>query len=139
MNTIQFKKLHPDAKAPSRAHPTDAGFDLYALRTWKVGVSPQTCGTGVAVAIPDGYVGILKERSSIRDRGLVLSGGVIDAGYTGEIMATFHKLDEFSREYEPGEKCCQLLIIPCPQFEMQEVNELPKSERGEKGFGSTGN
>lgn len=141
MNPIlKFKKLHPDAVAPAKAHPADAGFDLVAISAdylppnYKVVVYK----TGLAVQIPDGHVGLLMMRSSVRNAGLILVGGVIDAGYTGEISVQFQALGNGQRVYSVGDKVAQLVVLPLPQFELVEASELDASPRGAKGFGSTG-
>jgi dUTP pyrophosphatase len=137
---LRFKKHIATATAPRKSHPTDAGFDLTSA-----GVLPiqrpnvETHTTGIAVEIPEGYVGLLKERSSIRKRGLVLLGGVIDAGYTGIIEVSFlHNV--FALPYLEGEHICQLVIVPLAQFDgVEEVSSLAElGDRGAEGFGSTG-
>lgn len=138
--TLKFKKFHPNATAPRKAHPHDAGFDLTSvgeLPSDRRDVSIHT--TGIAVEIPEGYVGILKERSSIRKHGLVLLGGVIDAGYAGIIEVSF-LCSPGATPYLEGERICQLVIVPLAQFEgAEEVAELAEiGERGAGGFGSTG-
>lgn len=136
---VAVKKLHWNAMLPVKAHDSDAGFDLFAHRIdsddkWKI-----VYGTGIAVSIPQGYVGLIFMRSSVRDKCLSLANavGVIDSGYTGEIMLTFREVcDGFS--YKVGEKIGQLVIMQLPQIEIQEVDELPKTQRGTGGHGSTG-
>lgn len=135
---IQFRKFSPQAVTPTRAHPFDAGWDIVAVSVnFLSGI--WIYKTGLGAAIPPGFVGILKERSSIRNRGMVLLGGVIDSGFTGEIEVSFICCSGNFYPYQPGEKICQLLIVPiAPVEEFEEVLLLPESQRGANGFGSTG-
>ncbi len=103
-----------------------------------------TYGTGLAIEIPEGFVGLVFPRSSIRKTDLSLSNsvGIIDSGYRGEIQATFNQKSLSSKSgsflYGVGDRICQIMIIPHPTIEFQEVEELTNTERGEGGFGSTG-
>lgn len=138
---VKIKKLHPSATIPEYAKKGDAGLDL-VVTTIKDEAYQVTYGFGIAVEIPEGYVGLVFPRSSIKKTDMVLSNsvGVIDSGYRGEIMATFKKLaGTVSQKYFVGERAAQLLIIPYPQIEFEEAATLSYSERGEGGFGSTGN
>ena len=138
---IKIKKLHPSAEIPKYAKAGDAGLDL-VVTTIKDEVYQVTYGFGIAVEIPEGYVGLVFPRSSIKKTDMVLSNsvGVIDSGYRGEIMATFKKLaGTVSQKYFVGERAAQLLIIPYPQVEFEEAETLSDSDRGTGGFGSTGN
>lgn len=142
--TLKFKKLSEKAVMPTKAHKSDAGLDLTA-----VGISTQIneCGqlcivyhTGLAVEIPEGYVGLLFPRSSIYKKSLAQTNsvGVIDSGYRGEIMAVFKTTtDVIPAVYKEGERFCQLVIIPIPDIEVEEADELSESERGENGYGSS--
>lgn len=137
---VKFKKLQDNAVIPSYATAGDAGLDMVAtdLRDWHDQVVYMT---GIAVEIPEGHVGLLFPRSSIRKYQLSLSNsvGVIDSGYRGEIQFTFNKTSgPASQKYKIGERIGQLVIIPYPIIEAVEVAELSDSERGEGGFGSTG-
>jgi dUTP pyrophosphatase len=152
---VRIKKLHPNAVIPSYAKEGDAGMDLVATEILKDTPEQITYGTGLAMEIRDGYVGLVFPRSSIRKTGLQLSNsvGVIDSGYRGEIQATFNKVfggermyDEMkvkeiqpNEYYKVGDRIAQIIIIPYPQIQFEEVDELSDSERGEGGFGSTGN
>lgn len=138
---LQVKRLHPDAVLPSRAHPNDAGLDLYVHRfTVDDDMEQQTCHTGVAVRVPDGHVGLLFARSSITERSVRLANavGVIDAGYTGELKLVFDTRDACGFYYGTGDRCAQLVVVPIPTIELVEVDALPVSARGTGGFGSTG-
>jgi len=138
---VKIKKLHPNAVKPKYAKENDAGMDLVATQIISETPSQITYGTGLAIEIPDGMVGLVFPRSSIRNTGLTLSNsvGVIDAGYRGELQATFNKngvnLHEF---YKVGDRICQIIIVPHPIIQIVEVNELSESSRGIGGFGSTG-
>ena len=140
---VKIKKLSPEAVIPTYAKEGDAGMDLVAT-SMKFDGTQITYGTGLAIEIPEGFVGLVFPRSSIRKTNLQLSNsvGVIDSGYRGELQATFNKvqgIDNVEREnYKVGDRVCQIIIIPFPPIEFNEVNELSNTERGEGGFGSTG-
>lgn len=135
---VKFKKLHEDAVAPGYAKDGDAGLDLTATHmTFEESFIEY--GTGIAVEIPNGYVGLVFPRSSVSKKEnfyLKNSVGVIDSGYRGEIKLRFNKSDNY---YQAGEKVGQLIIIPYPTIELEEVDELSSTDRGQGGFGSTGN
>lgn len=140
---VRFKKLSPDAVIPTKAHPTDAGFDLVATsEDFKEGV--YVYGTGIAVEIPEGYVGLVFPRSSIAKKDLFLSNsvGVIDSHYRGEIMFKFRmaRAQEYVKDpiYSVGERIGQIIIIPFPDVVFSEADELSETDRGEGGYGSTG-
>ncbi len=138
---VKIKKVHPNAVIPSYAKESDAGLDLVATSIISNTTFQITYGLGIALEIPEGFVGLVFPRSSIRNTELTLSNsvGVIDSGYRGELQATFNKsngLDSIS--YKVGDRVCQIMIIPHPIIELFEVNELSESARGEGGFGSTG-
>jgi dUTP pyrophosphatase len=138
---VKIKKLHQDAVIPVYAKPGDAGLDLTAIsEVWNKDNTMVTYGTGLAVEIPEGYVGLLFPRSSVSKTTLNLANsvGVIDSGYRGEIMFKFRYLEE-GMIYDIEERIGQLIIMPYPQVEFEEVEELSSTERGEGGFGSTGN
>jgi dUTP pyrophosphatase len=138
---INIKKINPNAVTPTYAKVGDAGMDLVATKIISNGTFDVTYGTGLAMEIPEGFVGLVFPRSSIRNTELTLSNsvGVIDSGYRGEIQATFKKTNGLdSLAYRVGDRICQIMIIPHPTIEFEEVNELNNTERGEGGFGSTG-
>jgi len=141
---VKIRKVHPDAVIPSYAKSGDAGLDLVATTIISETLGSITYGLGIALEIPEGFVGLVFPRSSIRKTNLQLSNsvGVIDSGYRGELQATFNKIqgiDNVEREnYKVGDRVCQIMIIPHPTIELNEVNELSNTERGEGGFGSTG-
>jgi dUTP pyrophosphatase len=138
---VRIKKLNENAVIPSYAKDGDAGMDLIA--TSIIGEEPFqiTYGLGIALEIPKGFVGLVFPRSSIRKTDLSLTNcvGVIDSGYRGELQATFRKHKGVaSKTYEVGDRVAQIMIIPHPPIEFDEVDELSDTERGEGGFGSTG-
>lgn len=131
-------KLDTGARMPTRAHDTDAGLDLYAMEAATIpprGIA--TFDTGVHVAIPAGYVGLLTSKSGLMAKGIT-SRGTIDCGYTGSIRAVLfnHRKTEVKIEY--GQKITQLVIVPCLTPDLERVDILEDSERGNGGFGSTG-
>jgi dUTP pyrophosphatase len=141
---VNIKKIHPEAVIPSYAKSGDAGMDLVATSIISETPSQITYGLGIALERPEGFVGLVFPRSSIRKTRLQLSNsvGVIDSGYRGELQATFNKItttiENQKNDYKVGDRVCQITIIPYPPIEFNEVNELSNTERGEGGFGSTG-
>lgn len=145
MLNVLVKRLHPDAKLPTKGSAEAACFDLTVL-----GVASDVSGwivhTGIAVALPPGYVMLVYPRSGTgANLGLTLRNGtgVIDSDYRGEIILKLHtgngaRADEISRALQPGSRIAQAMIIPIPEVALQEVLELPASDRGTGGFGSTG-
>ena len=135
---VNIKKLHPDAVIPKYAKPGDAGLDLTAVDVDADG-STLTYKTGLAVEIPPWHVGLLFPRSSVYKTGQTLTNcvGVIDSGYRGEIMLKY-TLSPYQREYDIGDRVGQLIIMPYPRIDFQEVEKLIPTERGDGGYGSTG-
>ena len=137
---VRFKKLSERAVTPQYAKPGDAGMDMVATSLVKNEVFYEY-GTDIAVEIPEGYVGLVFPRSSISKTKQILANhvGVVDSGYRGEIKFRFKKLDWDSGEvYNVGDKVGQLIIIPYPTIELEEVSELSETNRGSNGFGSSG-
>jgi dUTP pyrophosphatase len=137
---VRFKKLSEKAVTPKYAKPGDAGMDMVATSLVKSEVFYEY-GTDIAVEIPEGYVGLLFPRSSISKTKQILANhvGVVDSGYRGEIKFRFKKLDWDNGEvYEIGDKIGQLLVIPYPTIELEEVSELSETQRGSDAFGSSG-
>ena len=141
---VKFKRLYPSAIAPTKAHDTDAGFDLYVHDfsiEWAAGSSRIVAyRAGIAIEIPPGYFGMLVPRSSVYATSQVLSNsvGIIDAGYRGEIIGRFMWPYRVAIEYKRRERFAQLLILPLPAVELVEADELSPSQRGQGGFGSSG-
>lgn len=139
---VKIKKLVEDAKIPAYSKPGDAGLDLTAVTRELDSNGNLVYGTGLAIEIPQGYVGLLFPRSSNSKTNLYLTNhvGVVDSGYRGEIMLKYKTVDQFGKNvYDVGDRVGQLIIIPYPQIEFQEVEELSSTERGVGGYGSTGN
>ena len=139
---VAFRKLRDDAVVPSRAYDGDAGLDLASCE--HVVLEPgarATVGTGLAVAVPDGYAGFVQPRSGLAARHgitIVNAPGLVDAGYRGEVRVVLLNTD--AREpfvVEPGMRIAQLVVVPVASAEPVEVEELPESERGVRGFGSS--
>ena len=138
---VRIKKLSETAVIPTYAKDGDAGMDLVATRIISNTTFDVSYGTDLAMEIPKGFVGLVFPRSSVRKYELALSNsvGVIDSGYRGELQATFKKENGLdSLAYKVGDRIAQIVIIPYPPIEFDEVAELSDTERGEGGFGSTG-
>jgi len=141
---VKIKKLHPNAVKPKYAKESDAGMDLVATEIISNTTFQVTYGIGLAIEIPDGMVGLIFPRSSIRKTRLQLSNsvGVIDSGYRGELQATFNKItttiENQKNDYKVGDRIAQIIIVPHPIIQIVEVDELSESSRGIGGFGSTG-
>ncbi|MBI2810662.1 MAG: dUTP diphosphatase [Candidatus Melainabacteria bacterium] len=136
---IEILKVSPEAVLPTRAHPDDAGLDLYNLDD--VHLEPgmgKTVKTGIALALPAGHVGLVADRSSLGKKGIKTAGGVIDAGYRGEIHIVLWNLSPEAVQLKRGERIAQLLILPIATPAVQEVSTLDETLRGTKGFGSSG-
>jgi dUTP pyrophosphatase len=141
---IQFKKLVPTAQKPKFGKPGDAGADLVATSVdfSRDSNNQIVYGTGLAVEIPEGMVGLVFPRSSIRnyDLSMANSVGVIDSGYRGEITVTFNLKNpkDIQEIYVEGDRIGQLVIVPVPLIQYVEVDELSETQRGTEGHGSTG-
>ena len=136
---VNIKKLHSDAIIPQYAKEGDAGLDLTAVDVSTDKYDCFTYHTGLAVEIPVWHVGLLFPRSSVYKTGQSLTNcvGVIDSGYRGEIMMKF-SLSSNRNEYQIGDRIGQLIIMPYPRIDFEEVDELTPTERGNGGYGSTG-
>lgn len=139
---IKIKKLQDIAVTPSYAKPGDAGMDLTAVSKTVVneeGYGYIEYGTGIAVEIPEGFVGFILPRSSISKTGMILANSVatIDSGYRGELLCRFKHVPN-SVEYNLGDKVAQLVVLPYPIVEFEEVQELTQTVRQAGAFGSTG-
>lgn len=152
---VNIKKLHPDAVIPTYAKPGDAGMDLVATTVELLDKHYIEYGTGLAVEIPEGYVGLVFPRSSNSKKDLQLCNavGVIDSSYRGEIKLRFRRIPRITEElntefgyshafvcdtYAVGDRVGQIMILPYPKILFHEVQELSSTERGTSGFGSSG-
>lgn len=138
-NLLPVRRLDPAALLPTRAHADDAGLDLYALEDAVVEPGAGLLlRTGVAVAVPVGHVGLVCDRSSLARRGLKTAGGVIDAGYRGELGVLVWNLSREAQHVKKGERCAQMLVIPIATPAPVDSEDLGDTLRGAGGFGSTG-
>jgi dUTP pyrophosphatase len=139
---LPVRRLRADATLPARAYAGDAGFDLAACERVELGPGERAgVPTGLAVAIPEGYAGFVQPRSGLAARDgltIVNTPGLIDSGYRGELVVILLNTDrEVPFVVEPGMRIAQLVVLPMPEVELVEVDELPASERGVRGFGSS--
>lgn len=137
---VQIKKLTDTAVLPHYEHPGDAGLDCYADSAYVIEPGERTLvSTGIAMAIPDGYVGLVWDKSGLATNfGLTTLAGVIDSSYRGELHVLLHNIGDVTYHIEAGKKIAQLLVQPIIQPELEQVDELDATSRGENGFGSTG-
>ena len=137
---IKIKKLNPDAKLPTYGQVGDAGMDFYALEEVIFPVNKQArVHTGIALEIPDGYVGLIWDKSGVSfNLGLKVMGGVIDSGYRGEIIMSMLNTSEKEVKIEKGQKFTQMIIQKFEHCDIVEVGELSDTARGAGREGSTG-
>jgi dUTP pyrophosphatase len=139
---LLIQRLRDDAVVPAQAYAGDAGLDLAACDRVEIGAGERALvGTGLAVAIPDGYAGFVQPRSGLAaEHGITVlnTPGLIDPGYRGEVRVILHNSDASTPfVVEPGMRIAQLVVVPLAEIEPIEVDELPASERGVRGFGSS--
>lgn len=134
---VKFKKLDPKAVPPYRKDPLDAGWDLTAVSKTISLNNKIVYNTGIAVEIPKGYVGLLFPKSGVSNKDLILSNcvGVIDSSYRGPIIVNYTETGDKNHVYQVNDRICQLIIMPYPEIEWEETNELSNTFRGDKGFG----
>ena len=142
MTDVLVQRLHPDARTPAAAYPGDAGLDLAAVEEATIPPGGRVViGTGLAVAIPAGHAGFVQPRSGLAARHgitVVNSPGLIDSGYRGELRVVLQNTDgERPFQVRVGDRIAQLVVLAVPVVAVQEVEELPGSERAERGFGSS--
>lgn len=131
--------LDAGARMPERAHPEDAGLDLFSPEAVKVPArGSAVIDTGVHVEIQNGYAGMIKSKSGLNIKHGIISDGVVDAGYTGSIRVKLYNLSDEDYMVELGDKISQLVIVPVVTPDVDIVGEIGGSERGKNGFGSTG-
>lgn len=136
---MKVQKLRNTATIPTKAHLGDLGYDVYADTqvTLQPGVQ-RLIPTGIAVKLPEGWGGLIKDRSSMAMRGLIVHAGVIDEGYRGEIKVLLRNVTMQTIVLQRGDKIAQLVPIRTTEFYIKEVDDLDETERGARGFGSTG-
>jgi dUTP pyrophosphatase len=139
---LPIQRLRPDAVVPGRAYSGDAGLDLSSCERVELAPGERALvPTGLAVAIPEGYAGLVQPRSGLAAKhgiSIVNTPGLVDSGYRGELLVNLVNTDKRDAfVVEPGMRIAQLVIIPIPELELVEVEELPESERGARGFGSS--
>ena len=142
MIELAFQRLRKEAIVPVRAYPGDAGLDLAACERVELGPGERAVvGTGLAVAIPEGYAGFVQPRSGLASRhgiSVVNAPGLIDSGYRGEVRVVLLNTDRAETfVVEPGMRIAQLVVLEVPQLELVETEKMPESERGVRGFGSS--
>jgi dUTP pyrophosphatase len=142
MTELPIHRLHPDAVLPERAYPGDAGLDLSACERVELGPGERALvGTGLAVAIPKGHAGFVQPRSGLASRHgitIVNAPGLVDSGYRGELRVVLLNTDrEHAFVVEPGMRIAQLVVLPVAAPDPVEVDALPETERGVRGFGSS--
>ena len=142
MIELPIRKLRQDAVVPARAYDGDAGLDLSACERVELGPGERaTVPTGLAVAIPEGYAGYVQPRSGLAAKhgiSIVNTPGLVDSGYRGELKVILLNTDAAERfVVEPGMRIAQLVVVPVPGIHLVEVEDLPGSERGVRGFGSS--
>ena len=137
---MKFKvMLDENAKMPTKAHETDAGFDLYTPKGVLVYEKDSAViDTGVHIEIPKGYVGFLKSKSGLNVKNGITGEGVIDAGYTGSIVAKLYNNGDEDVFFDAGQKIIQIVFLPIPEVELELADSFDNTERGDNGFGSSG-
>ncbi len=142
MMKLRIKKINPGARLPVYGHAGDAGMDLFAAEEVVLGAGEvKAVPTGVKMAIPGGYAGLIWDKSGISLQGVHRLAGVVDAGYRGEVKVVMVNLGKKPYVFKKGQKVAQILIQPVQAVEVVDVgeDELDETSRGEGGFGSTGN
>ncbi len=136
---LKVKRINKKAKLPNYSHQGDAGLDVfsvvdYNLKSQEIKAIP----TGIKIAIPEGFVGLVWDKSGLSLKGVHCLAGVIDSGYRGEVKVVMVNLSQQLFEIKKGTKIAQILIQPVAGVRVVEVEELEKTDRGDKGFGSSG-
>ncbi|MDD2257847.1 dUTP diphosphatase [Candidatus Falkowbacteria bacterium] len=138
-SVLKVERLSPEAKLPTKAHLQDAGLDLYSAEAASIAPYQQmTISTGIRLAIPQNQVGLIWDKSGLAKEGLSTLGGVIDAGYRGEILVLIKNLGQDIYHILPGQKIAQLIIQPLSEYKIEEGPILEDTDRGQNGFGSSG-
>jgi dUTP pyrophosphatase len=139
---LPIRRLREDAVLPSRAYAGDAGLDLSAIEAVELAPgSRATIGTGLSIALPEGFAGLVVPRSGLASKhgiGVLNAPGLVDSGYRGEVRVILHNHGMHTFRVEPGMRIAQLVLVAVEDVRLVEVDELPPSERGEGGHGSSG-
>ena len=136
---FETKLLYDSAKAPTKGHMNDAGWDLYAFETVAIPAGATVLvSTGISIAVPKEHVALIWDRSSMGVKGVHRHAGVIDSGYRGEVKVCLHNTTKQPYHIERGDRIAQMLIQEAPNFIQHVVHELDSTDRGDGGFGSTG-
>lgn len=137
---LKYRKFSVNGKAPFKTYASDAGFDLAALEDGEIpaGTIAQKIKTGIGLELPSGLFGLIRDRSSLAEKGLLVVGGVIDTDYRGEIIVMLTNMGKESFVYKSGERIAQVIILPSGFFNFVESQELDATMRSSGGFGSTG-
>ncbi len=144
MNTVKIKRLNKLAKIPTKGTAESAGYDLYAATDKDIQIPPHSnvkIGTGIAMSIPNGFFGGIFARSGVATKRNMRPSncvGIVDSDYTGEVIVSIHNDSTETKTIQRGERIAQLVILPYLSVIFNEVDELNETERGEGGFGSTG-
>lgn len=137
---VQVKRIHPDAKLPAYAYAGDAGMDLFTVEDYTLKPGERHIfPTGIAMKIPEGFVALVWDKSGLSHKaGMKVFGGVLDSNYTGEYLIGLMNLSSEPHEFKKGDKIAQVLIQPVATATIEEVQELPETNRGDKRHGSSG-
>lgn len=139
MLSFRVKKIAPTAVLPAKANPSDAGIDIFTNESYTLAPGERHMfSTGICVEFPEGYVALLWDRSGLGSKGVHRLAGVIDSGYRGEWRVVLLNTTQEPYEVKAGDKVVQCILQKFEPAEIEEVHELEDSERGEKGFGSSG-
>ncbi len=139
MPSIKVKKISDTSRVPAKSNSSDAGYDLYSSEKVSIPAGATVLiSTGICMSIPEGYVGLIWDRSSMGVKGIHRHAGVIDSGYRGHIKVCLHNTTCDTYHVERGDRIAQIVIQEAPHFELEVVDSLEDSERGIGGFGSTG-
>ena len=141
VGSIEVQKLDSNARIPTRANSTDAGYDLYASIESSTIINPKEIrliSTGIAMALPRGYAGLIWDRSSMGIKGIHRFAGVVDSGYRGEIKVCLYNSNSRPYLVNSGDRIAQILIQRVDDFYLREVENLNETDRGSGGFGSSG-
>lgn len=132
-------RLDSYGRMPTKAHDLDAGFDLYSPAMFRINKHMSyAIDTGVHFEIPKGYVGFIKSKSGLNVHNGITCEGVIDSGYTGSVVAKLYNNSDTDYVFYGGQKITQIVFLPIPDVELEEVDEFEETERGDNGFGSSG-